>query len=118
MPYRVQRQQQHKKNVDDLRKAHLDIVKLLASQKTKFMARRNGLQIWCTQAIECYLQLKATNGRLTQEASECAAESQGFTLKCLVGWLPSVHLGEVVGKGERAASICKREACRSELTPG
>ena len=81
VPYRVQRQQQHEKNVDDLKKAHLNIVKLLASWKTKFMAGRNGLQIWQTQAIECYLWLKVMNGQSTQEASECAAESQGFTLK-------------------------------------
>lgn len=79
--YRAQRQQQREQNINNLKKAHIDIEKLLASRKTKFVAGENGLQIRRTRAIECYLRLKIKNGRSTQKASECAAESQGFAPK-------------------------------------
>ena len=78
MPYRVQRQQRQKQKIDDLKKAHITIEKLLASRKTQFVAGGHGLQICQTRAIECYLWLKMKNGRSTQEAGECVAESQGF----------------------------------------
>ncbi|KAF8235580.1 hypothetical protein L208DRAFT_1376443 [Tricholoma matsutake] len=78
VPYRVQRQQRQKQKLDDLQKAHIAIKKLLASRKTKFVAGGNGLQIWWTRVIECYLWLKMKNGQSTQEAGEHAAESQGF----------------------------------------
>jgi hypothetical protein len=46
VPFRVQRQQRRKQKIDDLKKAHVEIKKLLASQKTQFVAGQNGLQIW------------------------------------------------------------------------
>jgi hypothetical protein len=62
VPYRTQIQQQHERRINDLKKTHVDIEKLLVSQKTKFVAGENGLQIRQARAIECYLQLKIKNG--------------------------------------------------------
>ena len=78
VPYRTQRQLQHERNINDQKKAHVDIEKLLASRKTKFVAGENGLQMRRARAIECYFRLKIKNGRSTEEAGERAAESQGF----------------------------------------
>ncbi|KAJ7704622.1 hypothetical protein B0H16DRAFT_1346781, partial [Mycena metata] len=46
-----------------------------------FAAGRNGLQEYRARAIQSYLGMVVKNGRLTVEASERAAESQGFAAK-------------------------------------
>lgn len=80
VPYRVQRQQARQEKIEKVKRAHVDIEKLLASRKTKWVSGANGLQIRRTRAIEYYFRLKE-NGRSTEDAGERAAESQGFAPK-------------------------------------
>ncbi|KIJ39628.1 hypothetical protein M422DRAFT_174797 [Sphaerobolus stellatus SS14] len=62
------------------RKALKDIEKLIASQKNIFGAGRNGLQSYRARAIQSCLWIMLTNKKRRgfMEASERAAESQGF----------------------------------------
>ena len=79
--YRLQRQQKHDQKIDNMKKAHAEIEKLLILKKTQFVAGVNGLQAQQPQAIECHLQLVIKNGRSKPEAAEHAAENQGFVPK-------------------------------------
>jgi hypothetical protein len=55
-----------------------DIEKLIMSKCTAFNAGGNGLQAYRAQAIRSCLRMVVNNGRMLMEASEHAAESQGF----------------------------------------
>jgi hypothetical protein len=55
-----------------------DIEKLIASKRTAFDTGANGLQAYRARAIQSCLHMVVNNGRMLMEASERAAESQGF----------------------------------------
>lgn len=55
-----------------------DVEKLIASKHAVFDAGQNGLQAYCAQAIQSCLHMVVKNSRGLIEASEHAAESQGF----------------------------------------
>ncbi|KAJ7939496.1 hypothetical protein B0H13DRAFT_1587124 [Mycena leptocephala] len=62
-------------------KALGDIQKQIKSTKTVFAAGPNSLQEYRARAIQSYLLMVVKGSRLTAEASERAAESQGFAAK-------------------------------------
>ena len=64
-----------------LKSALNDIEKLIQLQKTKFQAELWGLQAYCAQAIESYLQLVVHKNYKGIPASETAAEVFGFVKK-------------------------------------
>jgi hypothetical protein len=64
-----------------LREALMAIEKHIKSKKTIFAAGRNGMQAYHANAIQSYLWMVVHNGRKLIEASEIAAESQGFARK-------------------------------------
>ena len=66
---------------DELEKALKMIEKVIASKKKVFEAGRNGLQAYRARAIQSHLHMVVCNGRNHTEASERAAESQGFAAK-------------------------------------
>ena len=81
IPYRVVRQQ-----IQDDRRKHLerglsDIDKIFESTKVNFEVGREGLQARRARAIRSYLYMVVKNGREGIEASERAAEAQGFSAK-------------------------------------
>jgi hypothetical protein len=55
-----------------------DIEKLIASKRTAFDAGQNSLQAYQAHAIQSHLQMVVWNKRKAIEASEIAAEIQGF----------------------------------------
>lgn len=58
-----------------------DIEKLIGSKRTEFDAGQNSLQAYRACAIQSHLQMVVNNKRKAIEASEIAAESQGFAAK-------------------------------------
>ncbi|KAJ7127915.1 hypothetical protein C8R44DRAFT_911203 [Mycena epipterygia] len=81
IPVREMRKMARQKKSKELQKALDDIQKLIRSNKTVFVAGRNGLQSYRARAIQSYLLMVVKNGRLEVEASEKAAESQGFAAR-------------------------------------
>jgi hypothetical protein len=63
-----------------------DIEKLIMSKCTAFNTGGNGLQAYRAQAIRSCLCMVVNNGRMLMEASERAAESQGFA-PAWGGWM-------------------------------
>src|SRR6266540_3997192 len=80
VPSHVERQRVWKERWDSLEKALFDIEKLIASKKTKFDAGREGLQARRARAIQSYLFMVLKNKRNGRDASERAAEVQGFSV--------------------------------------
>jgi hypothetical protein len=64
-----------------LQKGLQAIKKLIKSKKTKFSAGRSRIQAYRANAIQSHLQMVLNNGCKAIEASEIAAESQGFAQK-------------------------------------
>ena len=58
-----------------------EIKKHIRSQKTKFQRGSCGLQSYCAQTIECYLQLAVHNSYKGIPTSSAAAEAFGFARK-------------------------------------
>ncbi|KAJ7607101.1 hypothetical protein DFH06DRAFT_1275273 [Mycena polygramma] len=81
IPVRESRKIAREEKSKQLQKALDDIQKLIRSNKTVFVAGRNGLQAYRARTIQSYLLMVVKNGRLGVEASEKAAESQGFAAK-------------------------------------
>jgi hypothetical protein len=71
----------HKSRKKELQQALSDIEKVIRSRCTDFQAGRNGLQAYRAQAIQSYFQMVVNNGCKSIDASEIAAESQGFSKK-------------------------------------
>lgn len=46
--YKAQREQKHEQKMNELKKAHTEIEKVLMLKKTQFVAGANGLQAWWT----------------------------------------------------------------------
>ncbi|KAJ6459093.1 hypothetical protein C8R45DRAFT_942516 [Mycena sanguinolenta] len=67
--------------VTELQKGLTDIKKLIKSPKTVFVAGPTGLQLYRACTIQSYLLMAVKNGCLEVDASEKAAESQGFAAK-------------------------------------
>jgi hypothetical protein len=65
----------------ELRKGLESIQKLINSKRTKFAVGCNGLQAYRARAVQSYLHMVVENKRHAIEASERAAESQGFAAK-------------------------------------
>lgn len=81
VPVRVQRQQERARRKEELGKALDAIEKLIHSKACIFAAGANGLQAYRARAIQSYLTMVVKNGRKGIDASERAAESQGFAAK-------------------------------------
>ena len=63
------------------KKALTEIKKLIASKREVFQSRRNGLQAYHGRVIQSCLQMVVNNKRGLIDASQRAAESQGFAEK-------------------------------------
>ncbi|KAH9018306.1 hypothetical protein EDB84DRAFT_1626781 [Lactarius hengduanensis] len=80
-PARTAREQAKQARSQESKDALLDIEKLLTSKKTHFIAGANGLQSKRARSIQTCLHMVVNNKRHLINASECAAESQGFAVK-------------------------------------
>ncbi|KAH9068308.1 hypothetical protein EDB83DRAFT_2518668 [Lactarius deliciosus] len=80
-PAHTAREQAKQAHSQELKDALLDIEKLLTSKKTQFIAGVNGLQSKRTRSIQTCLHMVVNNKRHLINASERAAESQGFAVK-------------------------------------
>ncbi|KAN0128344.1 hypothetical protein V8E53_013849 [Lactarius tabidus] len=78
---RTAREQAKYIHLQELKAAFVDIEKLIASKKTQFRAGANGLQSKRARSIQNCLHMVVNNQRHLIEASERAAESQGFAAK-------------------------------------
>ncbi|KAK7042832.1 hypothetical protein R3P38DRAFT_3449566, partial [Favolaschia claudopus] len=81
VPVRQERRQKQEARQLEFKKALNDIQQHIKSKKTKFVSGKNSLQEYRARAIQSYLIMVVKRGRLTVEASERAAESQGFAAK-------------------------------------
>ncbi|KAJ7845230.1 hypothetical protein B0H14DRAFT_2584790 [Mycena olivaceomarginata] len=90
VPARTARLLGREKRAKDLQTGLTDIEKLIASKRTKFDAGQNSLQAYRARTIQSHLQMVVRNKRKVIEASEIAAEGQGFAAK----WAPSVSKRE------------------------
>ncbi|KAJ7604875.1 hypothetical protein DFH06DRAFT_1020554 [Mycena polygramma] len=81
VPIREQRRQKQAKRIEEFQSAADDIQKHIKSRKTVFDSGPNSLQEYRARAIQSYLLMVVKRGRLTVDASERAAESQGFAAK-------------------------------------
>ncbi|KAH9014353.1 hypothetical protein EDB83DRAFT_2529312 [Lactarius deliciosus] len=86
IPARTAREQAKQARSQELKDALLDIEKLITSQKTQFIAGANGLQSKRAHPIQNCLHMVVNNKRHLINASERAAESQGFAAKW-GGWM-------------------------------
>ncbi|KAF8157614.1 hypothetical protein K438DRAFT_1620770 [Mycena galopus ATCC 62051] len=78
---REQHRAKQANRVLEFQNALADIKKFLLSKKTHFDAGTNSLQEYRARAIQSYFVMVVRRGRLTVDASERAAESQGFAAK-------------------------------------
>ena len=81
VPARDARKKAREVRVKILQKSLLSIEKLIASKRTEFDAGQNGLQAYRTRSIQSCLHMVVNNHRNLIDASERAAESQGFAAK-------------------------------------
>ena len=124
VPYRLARQQARDERQKQLEQALIDIEKLFESKKAKFDVGREGLQARRGQAIRSYLLMVIKNGRGRVDASQRAAEAQGFAVKwggylvrCWVQeWLKSRTLPTSSrGRHVKSYSLLEDPAIRAEL---
>ncbi|KAF9552830.1 hypothetical protein CPC08DRAFT_646425 [Agrocybe pediades] len=78
IPFRVARRKAKEERRAALEGGLRDIEKMIGSAKTKFVSGRQGLQARRARAIHSYLLMVVKNGRKGIEASQRAAEAQGF----------------------------------------
>ncbi|KIL57128.1 hypothetical protein M378DRAFT_1031360 [Amanita muscaria Koide BX008] len=81
VPARFVRKKAQEVRSQTLQKGLVDIEKLIASKRTEFDAGRNGLQAYRARSIRSCLHMVINNHRTLIEASERAAESQGFAAR-------------------------------------
>jgi hypothetical protein len=81
VPVRVDRQNAKKARETEFKKALTDIEKLIASKRDVFATGRNGLQAYRGRAVQSCLHMIVNNKRGLIDASQRAAESQGFAEK-------------------------------------
>ncbi|KAH9039650.1 hypothetical protein EDB85DRAFT_2181181 [Lactarius pseudohatsudake] len=81
IPARTAREQAKQARSQELKDTLLDIEKLITSRKTQFVAGANGLQSKRAHSIQNCLHMVVSNKRHLINASERAAESQGFAAK-------------------------------------
>ncbi|KAG1762082.1 hypothetical protein EDD22DRAFT_778846 [Suillus occidentalis] len=81
VPARVARQQAQNNRRIEMEQALKDVEVLIQSKKDLFDAGRNGLQAYRARAIQSYLWMVVHNKKKSIEASQRAAESQGFAEK-------------------------------------
>jgi hypothetical protein len=124
VPIRVARQKVWQERCAVLQQGLVDIEKLIASKKTGFTAGHEGLQAYRARAIQSYLFMVVKNGRKEIEASQRAAEAQGFSHKWgarlvrqwVQKWLNSRTLPQSKrGKHIKSFSLLEDPAIRAEL---
>jgi hypothetical protein len=81
IPVRTAREQAKQACSRELKDVLHDIEKLIASKKTEFTAGANGLQSKRARSIQSCLYMVVNNDRCITDASERAAESQGFAAR-------------------------------------
>lgn len=81
VPYWDQRKRKQEATAKEGLKALVDLEKLMKSKKIEFVGGIRGLQARQTNAIESHLRLVIKNGHPFMDASEMAAESNGFAPK-------------------------------------
>jgi len=81
VPAREQKKKRQEAHLQDLKQSLTDIERLIASKQTAFSAGHNGLQAYRTRSIQTCLHMVVNNNRRLIDASERAAESQGFAEK-------------------------------------
>lgn len=81
IPARLARKQARQAQELELVKALADIEKLIKSNRSQFYRGANSLQAYRARAIQSYLQMVVWNKRKGIDASQRAAESQGFSEK-------------------------------------
>lgn len=124
VPVRIAKRKQKIEKRQELEKALIAIEKLIESKKNVFMAGRNSLQAYRARAIQSHLHMVIHNGRKHVEASERAAESQGFAIKWggrlvrrwVKKWVAARELPESSrGSHGKAFSLLEDPAIRAEL---
>ncbi|KAL1689942.1 hypothetical protein GGG16DRAFT_34693, partial [Schizophyllum commune] len=78
VPARVARQKRREERAKELKAGLIAIEKLIRSKWDVFQAGDASLQAYRARAIESHLRMVVNNGRKHMEASEVAAEAQGF----------------------------------------
>ncbi|KAI4293703.1 hypothetical protein K525DRAFT_181665, partial [Schizophyllum commune Loenen D] len=78
VPARVARQKRREERAKELKAGLIAIEKLIRSKRDVFQAGDASLQAYRARAIESHLCMVVNNGRKHMEASEVAAEAQGF----------------------------------------
>ncbi|KJA16237.1 hypothetical protein HYPSUDRAFT_193377 [Hypholoma sublateritium FD-334 SS-4] len=124
VPSRVARQKAREERCAILQRGLTDIEKVIGSTRTNFVSGREGLQAYRARAIQSYLFMVVKNGRKGIEASERAAESQGFSAKWggrlvrqwVRRWLEARTLPESSqGRHIKSFTLLEDPAIRSEL---
>ncbi|KIK18907.1 hypothetical protein PISMIDRAFT_54765, partial [Pisolithus microcarpus 441] len=124
VPYRVQKQQKMDNRLLNLKTAFEDLDKMLKSAQTKFVGGQNGLQARRCRAIRAHLDLVIRNGRLSSDAAERAAETNGFSRswggRQLRGWtrqwVTNRKLPESLrGRHAKTASVLAIPSIKAEL---
>jgi hypothetical protein len=124
VPARVARQLKKETREKEQSDALVDIQKVIRSKRAVFAAGSTGLQSYRARAIESYLQMVVVNKRGCIEASERAAEAQGFApkwggrmVRVWAGrWLRARELPESMrGRNVKSFSVLQDPAIRAEL---
>ena len=124
VPYRVARKKKREERRAVLQAGLVDIEKLIASKKTRFDAGGTGLQARRARAVQSHLHMVVKNGRGGIDASERAAEAQGFSSKWgarrvrswVHEWLTSRALpGSERGSHTKSFSLLEDPAIHAEL---
>jgi hypothetical protein len=124
VPAHIARSQAQDERQKKMKQGLEDIEKLIQSKKDVFDAGHNGLQSYRACAIQSYLWMVVHNGKSTIEASQRAAESQGFAekwggrmVRCWVRkWVEERKLPiSSKGRHKKVFSLYDDPAIRAEL---
>lgn len=124
IPYRIAHQQAREERQKQLKQGLLDIEKLFESKKASFEVGHEGLQARRGRAIKSYLFMVVKNGCRSIDASQRAAEAQGFSaawggylVRCWVrDWIKSRTLPDSSrGRHIKSYSLLEDPAIRAEL---
>ncbi|KIL57051.1 hypothetical protein M378DRAFT_33779, partial [Amanita muscaria Koide BX008] len=124
VPVRESRRLVREKRQKELEEGLEDINKLIKSKRDIFDAGTAGLQSYRARAIQGFLKMVVHNGRKAFDASECAAESQGFAAKWggrmvrswVQRWLKDRELPmSLKGNHAKTFSLLDDPAIRAEL---
>jgi hypothetical protein len=124
IPARIARQRARERRQAELESAQQAIEKLIESKKEVFKSGQNGLQAYRARAIQSYLHMVVCNKQKGIDASQRAAESQGFAEKWggrlvrrwVRKWVESHELPHsLIGHHVKSFTLLADPAIRAEL---